>query len=238
MWGLFVSFHLFNKPPWICVCVRAQLWPALCDPMDCSPPDFSVHGIFQVSILEWVAISFSSGIFPPQGLKLHLLNFLYWQVDSLPLRLTWWLSWWRIRLQHGRLGFNPWIGTIPWRRKPLRTPVFWPAEFHGLCSPWARRVGHDWLSLSLSLSRLESTQRSLLSCSSGGQMSEMAFTGLKPKCLQDSVPSRGCGRASVSLPFPAPRSHLCPSARGLLLHLQSIFTPLSSSDSPCASSTV
>ena len=40
MWGTFVSFHLFYKVPWICVCVRAQLCPALCDPMDCSPPDF------------------------------------------------------------------------------------------------------------------------------------------------------------------------------------------------------
>ena len=27
----------------------------LCDPMDCSPPDFSVHGILQARILEWVA---------------------------------------------------------------------------------------------------------------------------------------------------------------------------------------
>ena len=28
-------------------CMRAQLCPALCDPMDCSPPDSSVHGKFQ-----------------------------------------------------------------------------------------------------------------------------------------------------------------------------------------------
>ena len=31
----------------------------LCDPMDCSLPGSSVHGIFQARILEWVAISFS-----------------------------------------------------------------------------------------------------------------------------------------------------------------------------------
>ena len=31
----------------------------LCDPMDCSPPGFSVHGILQARTLEWVAISFS-----------------------------------------------------------------------------------------------------------------------------------------------------------------------------------
>ena len=34
----------------------------LCDPMDCSPPGFSIHGIFQAGVLEWVAISFSNGI--------------------------------------------------------------------------------------------------------------------------------------------------------------------------------
>ena len=36
-----------------------QLCPSLCDPLDCSLPGFSVHGIFQTRILEWVAISFS-----------------------------------------------------------------------------------------------------------------------------------------------------------------------------------
>ena len=39
----------------------------LCKPMDCSPPGSSVHGISQARILEWVAISFSGGIFPTQG---------------------------------------------------------------------------------------------------------------------------------------------------------------------------
>ena len=37
----------------------AQLCPTLCDPMDCSLPGFSVHGVFQARVLEWVAISFS-----------------------------------------------------------------------------------------------------------------------------------------------------------------------------------
>ena len=35
---------------------------SFCDPMDCSPPGLSVHGIPQARILEWVAISFSSFI--------------------------------------------------------------------------------------------------------------------------------------------------------------------------------
>ena len=33
----------------------------LCDPMDCSPPHSSYHGILQAKIREWVAISFSRG---------------------------------------------------------------------------------------------------------------------------------------------------------------------------------
>ena len=36
-----------------------QLCPTLCDPMDCSLPGSSVHGIFQAMVLEWIAISFS-----------------------------------------------------------------------------------------------------------------------------------------------------------------------------------
>ena len=39
----------------------AQLNPTLCDPMDYSPPGFSVPGIFQARILEWGAIPFSRG---------------------------------------------------------------------------------------------------------------------------------------------------------------------------------
>ena len=38
----------------------------LCNPMDCSPPGSSVHGILQARILEWVAISFSRGSSQPR----------------------------------------------------------------------------------------------------------------------------------------------------------------------------
>ena len=36
-----------------------QSCPTLCDPMDCSPPGSSVHGISQARVLEWGAIAFS-----------------------------------------------------------------------------------------------------------------------------------------------------------------------------------
>ena len=37
----------------------AQSCPTLSDPMDCSPPGSSIHGIFQAKVLKWSAIAFS-----------------------------------------------------------------------------------------------------------------------------------------------------------------------------------
>ena len=42
-----------------------QLCPTLCDPMDCSPPGSSLHGISHTRIWEWVAIPFSKGSSQP-----------------------------------------------------------------------------------------------------------------------------------------------------------------------------
>ena len=44
----------------------AQSCPTLCDPMDCSLPGSSVHGIFQAIVLDWVAISFPRGPSQPR----------------------------------------------------------------------------------------------------------------------------------------------------------------------------
>ena len=45
----------------LCLCMCAQSCRTLCNPVDCSPPGFSVHGIPQTKTLEWVAISSSRG---------------------------------------------------------------------------------------------------------------------------------------------------------------------------------
>ena len=42
-----------------------QSCPTFSDPMDCSLPDSSVHGIFQARVLEWGAIAFSALLWPP-----------------------------------------------------------------------------------------------------------------------------------------------------------------------------
>ena len=66
--------HLRLGPHWwpyynlcVCVCVLVtQLCPTLCDPTNCSPPVFSVHGILQARIFEWIAIPFSRGSSRPR----------------------------------------------------------------------------------------------------------------------------------------------------------------------------
>ena len=44
----------------------AQSCPILSDPVDCSPPGSSVHGILRARVLEWIAISFSRGSSQPR----------------------------------------------------------------------------------------------------------------------------------------------------------------------------
>ena len=51
-----------NKTFCMRVCARSlQSCPTLCNPLDCSPPGLSVHGVSQARILEWVAMPFSRG---------------------------------------------------------------------------------------------------------------------------------------------------------------------------------
>ena len=69
-----LSTHAGHREPWKPtwgwlgmrdLCLHAQWCLSLCDPMDCSPPGSSVHGILQARILEWVAVSLSRGSSEP-----------------------------------------------------------------------------------------------------------------------------------------------------------------------------
>ena len=67
--SIFSTFIPFRYPVRQKVLVKvlaAQLCLTLCNPMDCSPPGSSVHGILQVRILEWVAIPFPRGSSHPR----------------------------------------------------------------------------------------------------------------------------------------------------------------------------
>ena len=63
--------HLHSPLQSLCVCVRAHLiirsCPTLWNPMDCSPPGSSVHGILQARRMEWVAIPSFRGSSQPRN---------------------------------------------------------------------------------------------------------------------------------------------------------------------------
>ena len=54
--------HRIRACKWQKSVLVAQSCPTLCNLMDCIPPDYSVHGILQARVLEWVAISFSKTV--------------------------------------------------------------------------------------------------------------------------------------------------------------------------------
>ena len=68
----------------VCACVP-QPWPALCNPMDCSPPGFSVHGDSPGKSTGVGCDVLLQGIFPTQGLNPSLLGLLQGQVGFSPL---------------------------------------------------------------------------------------------------------------------------------------------------------
>ena len=122
-----------------------QSCPTLCDPMD-----YTVHGILQARILEWVAFPFSRGSSWPRN---------WTEVSCIAGRILYQLSYqgspchipnhntpWAIPFlgggasgkepscpcrRHNRLRFDPWFGKIPWIRKWQPTPVFLPGKSHG-----------------------------------------------------------------------------------------------------------
>ena len=68
-WGLrwlkptsYLGCHLESK--WVSEVAQSCL--TLCDPMDCSPPGSSIHGIFQARVLEWGAVAFFSHLGKPE----------------------------------------------------------------------------------------------------------------------------------------------------------------------------
>ena len=88
--------NVFSGCVCVCVCVYSVSLSCrtLCDPMDCSPPGSSLHGIFQAKMLKQIAI-FYPRVLPDTGIETVSLASLHWWVDSLPLH---------------HLGIVPWLG--------------------------------------------------------------------------------------------------------------------------------
>ena len=82
-----ISFR-FEKWKW-----NHSIMSDSCDPMDCSLPNPSIHGIFQARILEWVAISFSRRPLWPRDWTWvsHIVGrcFTIWATREVPFRINW-----------------------------------------------------------------------------------------------------------------------------------------------------
>ena len=105
----------------------SQSCPTLCDPMDCSPPGSSIHGIFQARVLEWGAIAFSvepsdrkstrlNSSHPPSGLE--------WVVHVCLCTLS--------HFSHVRLFATPWTAA---HQAPLSMEFSRQEYWNGLPSP-------------------------------------------------------------------------------------------------------
>ena len=91
-----ISVYIYvsiSKMEFFCVCSILKSCPTLWDPVDCSLPGPSAHGIFQARILEWVAISSSRGSSQPRDRTL---------VSCIG---RWFLYCWAIRKAQGGLVF-------------------------------------------------------------------------------------------------------------------------------------
>ena len=81
-WSAVYLWYMFSC---VCVCTKSlQSGLTLCDPMDCSLPGFSVHGILQARVLEWVPLPSSWGSSQSRDWT-RVSCLLHWQAGSLPL---------------------------------------------------------------------------------------------------------------------------------------------------------
>ena len=85
----------------------AQSSLTLFDPMDCSLPGSSVHGIFQAKVLEWVAISFSRGSFQPRDRT--------WVSYTAGRRFTMWVTREASAVKRKITGSTPWTVITGWQ---------------------------------------------------------------------------------------------------------------------------
>ena len=86
------------------LCLVAQSCPTLCDPLDCSPPGYSVHGIFQARILELVAIFHLQGNLP--GFPALYADVLSTEPPGKPCGLSGWMLNASTSVKRGQAGGN------------------------------------------------------------------------------------------------------------------------------------
>ena len=119
----------------------AQSCPTLCNPMDCSLPHSSVHGIFQARVLEWVAISFSNYMHIIVQYFGHLMR----RADSFEKTLMLGKIEGRRRRGHG--GWDGWVASLTQRTWVwVNSGSWWWTGRPGVLRfMGSQRVRHDWV---------------------------------------------------------------------------------------------
>ena len=115
------------------------------DPMECSPPSSSVHGIFQARVLEWGAIAFSKAwkwkgkVKSLSRVRLLVTPWTVAHQASPSMGFSRQEYWSGLPLpspdcqcrRRKRHTFDPWVRKITWRRAWQPTPIFLPGESQG-----------------------------------------------------------------------------------------------------------
>ena len=117
----------------VCMLV-AQSCLTFCDPMDCSPSGFSVHGLLQARILEWVVIPFSTGSSQPRDQTwvscIARGSFTIWSTKEAPIK---WDS--NKDMEHQGWGKLPQLVIFLWVQKPQEGDglylTVWSLKKHG-----------------------------------------------------------------------------------------------------------
>ena len=112
----------------------SQLCPTLSDPMDCSSPGSSVHGILEARVLEWGAIAFSKiiSIYNYNYIRPFLVAQMVKNMSAMRKTWVWPLSW-DYPLEDGNPHQHSCLGESPWTEESGR-----------LQSMGLQRVGQDW----------------------------------------------------------------------------------------------
>ena len=131
--------YLKTYPSFACPRAKSlQPYLTLCNPMDCSPPGSSLHGILQARILEWVAMPSSRGSSRPRDQA---------SVSYISHTTSGFYCWAMEKAHPSFKSHHTCVSKEGFPGGPMSLSKLWVGDGQGslaCCSPQSRRVGHDW----------------------------------------------------------------------------------------------